>query len=172
MDLEKELRALHEESFQWALHCTEGRRSDAEDALQASYEALLDGSARFEGRSTLKSFLFGVIRNKARSLKRKRGFFRLISFDSLPEEGAAPKVERKIARSEEAAQIREAIEACSPRQQAVLELVFYHDLTLEEAAKVLGLGVGTVRTHYARAKDTLRQRLAQGEKEWTATIRS
>lgn len=165
MDLEKELRALHEASFQWAMHCAKGRRSEAEDALQEAYEALLDGSARFEGRSSLKSFLFGVIRNKARSVRRRRGFFRLISFEGLPERGREPRAREAMEREEEAAAIWAAVEGCSPRQKEVLELVFYHDLTMEEAAEVLGLTIGTVRTHYARGKERVRRELAKGERE-------
>ena len=42
-------------------------------------------------------------------------------------------------------------------QQEVLLMVFYHDMTLEEAAKVLELHIGTVRTHYDRGKKKLKE---------------
>ena len=43
----------------------------------------------------------------------------------------------------------------SPRQREVLHLVFFHELTVEEASHVMGIGVGSARTHYARGKDRM-----------------
>jgi len=53
--------------------------------------------------------------------------------------------------------VQKAIKTLSQRQQEVLELVFGHDLTLREAAKVLELSEGSVRQHYERAKANLRK---------------
>jgi DNA-directed RNA polymerase specialized sigma24 family protein len=41
----------------------------------------------------------------------------------------------------------------------VLDLVFYRDLTIAEAAKVLGIALGTARIHYERAKAALREQV-------------
>ena len=44
----------------------------------------------------------------------------------------------------------------SPRQRALLHLVYYQDMTIEDASQVLGISVGSARTHYARGKQRLR----------------
>ena len=70
-DLTAELEQLHTAAFGWALSCCGWDRSAAEDVLQATYLKLLDGRARFDGRSTFRTFVFGVIARTAREARRR-----------------------------------------------------------------------------------------------------
>jgi RNA polymerase sigma factor (sigma-70 family) len=66
---------------------------------------------------------------------------------------------------ERALVVRAALSTLSTSQLAVVFLHYWEDLTLEQTATQLGLGVGTARTHLARAKRRLRSVLPldQGE---------
>lgn len=86
-----------------------------------AYLAIVEGEARFGGQSSLRTWLFSVIRNIAGSRWRR----------------ARPR-----------------------RQHEVLDLVFYRDLSISDAAEVLGIWLGTARLHYERGKAALRARLA------------
>ncbi|MEE8137453.1 MAG: RNA polymerase sigma factor [Thermoanaerobaculia bacterium] len=123
------------------------------------------GRARFGGRSSFKSWLFAVIRRTAQGQRRQANVRRwLLARWSGGEPRRPPPAspEERIQNSERAVWFRSTLSALSRRQRQVLELVFYHDLTVREAAEVLGLSIGTVRVHYDRGKKELLRRLEQG----------
>jgi len=157
-DLEGELERLHPASFSWALNCCGRNREVAEDVLQTSYLKVLQGKARFDGRSGFKTFLFAVIRRTASESRRREVLRRL----GLARWNAVKPVSRSSPDPDQAAQTSQRRESFSAalsklarRQRQVLELVFAHALTLEEAASALGISVGSARVHYARGKKRL-----------------
>jgi DNA-directed RNA polymerase specialized sigma24 family protein len=54
------------------MRCCQGERAEAEDVLHLAYCKVLDGRARFEQRSSFKTWLFGVINRTAREQARWR----------------------------------------------------------------------------------------------------
>lgn len=157
--LERDLEALHPACFGWALGCCRWNRDEAEDVLQTVYLKVLDGRARFDGRSSAKTWLFAVIRRTAAERRRRQWLLDLIPARWLllhPEPDTAPDSESLADASESSARLRAALLKLSARQRELLHLVFYQDLTLEEAAAVLGVSIGTARTHYHRGKARLR----------------
>ena len=74
-----------------------------------------------------------------------------------PNEGTAVTDDERVPK------LRKTLVQLSKRQQEVLHLVFYQDLTIQEAAEVLAMPVGTARTHYERGKERLRQLLERTE---------
>ncbi|MEQ8857606.1 MAG: RNA polymerase sigma factor [Pseudomonadales bacterium] len=149
----RELERLHEACFAWALLLTDHDRSAAEDVLQQAYLLVVSGRARFRERSSLKTWLFGVLRNVARRAHRRRRLYRMLALrlDTAeePEEPGEPADPR----------LQSALAELPPRQRELLGLVFYADLSIEQAAAVLGISIGSARTHYHRAKQNLRRRL-------------
>ena len=134
---------------------------EAEDVLQASYLKILEGRARFDGRSSVKTWLFGVIRRTAAE-ERRRSLLRLRVRQSqvtdTPGGVEQPGVDA-IDDAQRSAALLRAIATLAPRQREVVQLVFYHGMTIEDAAIVMRVSLGTARTHYERGKERLRARL-------------
>jgi RNA polymerase sigma-70 factor (ECF subfamily) len=162
-DLEGVLEGLHSLGFAWALRCCRGDRTEAEDVLHASYEKVLDGRARFDGRSAFKTWLFGVIRRTALEQHRWRWTQALRLGRWLRERPTDEEPAEGPAGDEMAGRLRMAMTRLSRRQAEVIHLVFYQDLTIHEAAAVLAMPIGTARTHYQRGKKRLRAILGSRE---------
>ena len=153
--MQDELEQLHPASFGWSLSCCRRDAVEAEEVLQDVYLKILEGKARFDGRSSLKTWLFSVIRRTAASRARKRIVRDLLLAKWAREQVSAPPNEY----SDIATILLAALEQLARRQREVLELVFYHDMTIEEAAQAMNVSIGSARVHYARGKKQLAARL-------------
>lgn len=166
-ELKAELERLHSASFGWALSCCRRDRTDAEEVLQTVYLKIFEGKARYRGESSLKTWLFAVIRKTAASEYRRkllRGLRLLPEFEE-PRERVAPEASPTITfeKSETQTHFQTALRTLPKRQRETLHLVFYEDLSLREAADVMGVSIGSARQHYERGKKRLRDSLAQME---------
>ena len=162
----EELERMHAASFGWALWCCDHRREEAEEVLQSAYLKVLDGAATFDGRSNLRTWFFGVIRRTAaerqrRQWMRRQLFDRWLVGESCPR--PAPGPEAMVCESEIKCNLLRAAAGLSTRQRQVLHLVFYQELTIEEASRVMNVSLGTARTHFDRGKRRLREILVERE---------
>jgi RNA polymerase sigma factor (sigma-70 family) len=154
--LRNALEAHHVESYGWALSCCGRRRDEAENVLQLVYVKVLSGKAVFDARSSFKTWLFAVIRRTAANEHRME-LLRRLRLSQIPKalDGKSPGEQYGVE-----IRLKEALGKLPARQREVLQLVFYHDLSIAEAAKVMGVGIGSARTHYERGKKQMRRRLA------------
>ena len=159
--LEAELARLHAESYGWALACCARDRDEAEEVLQTAYLKILTGTARFDGRSTLRTWLFGVIRRTAAEERRRNvlGRLRAAAYAPLVLSDPPPGPDARVEDGQQRERLVAALRQLAPRQREVLQLVFYHGLTIEEAASVMSVSIGTARTHYERGKARLVDKL-------------
>ena len=165
-ELQRQLEPLHPVSFAWALRCCGGDHGEAEDVLQTAYLEILEGRARYAARSGLRTWFFGVVRRVAAGRGRSRALHRRLLerfAASAPSPAAAPDPQRLAEAASDKERLALALAALPPRQQQLVELVFHHDLSIRESADVLGVSLGTARTHYARAQQQLLRALALGE---------
>jgi len=163
-DLEALLAGLHAESFGWALHCCGRDETRAEDVLQTAYLRVVSGKARYGGRSAFKTWLFGVIRRTAQEARRRDSVHDSRTLRFVPEalpDTAGRDPHQDLERKELRTRLLRALEDLSDRQREILHLTFYQGLTIAEGAEIMGISVGSARTHYERGKERLRSLLLQ-----------
>ena len=157
------LEAIHSQVFTWALSRCYYDQAAAEDLMQQVYVELLSGAARFENKSSLKTFVFSVVQNLARSRYRRLASrlrlvktYEVTSFEPLTEmkQSGHDSDQRNSA-------IWQHVQQLPPRQRDLIELVFCRELTVEAASAVMGVTSGTGRVHYDRAKKALRIKLGE-----------
>jgi len=165
-ELKSSLEQYYLSSYGWALSCCNRNSVEAEEVLQTVYLKILEGKARFHGNSSFQTWLFAVIRKTAADHRRRNllGKLRLIqSVESTEPVSKTEELDESIHRSETQCLFRRALASLPKRQKEVLELVFYHDLSLQQAAEVIGVSLGSARTHYERGKRRLRELLEKEE---------
>jgi len=148
------LEAIHGQVFGWALSRCHYEHAVAEDLVQQAYVELLTGKARFDGASSLKTFVFSVVQNLARGRYRRRATRLRLVDKAAPDHRVVDPVEPD-GRDD----VWQAVKALPGRQRDIVELVFCRDMTIEEASRVMGVSTGTGRVHYDRAKKALREKL-------------
>lgn len=151
------LEAMHGQVFGWALSRCNYEQAVAEDLVQQAYVELLSGKARFDGASSLRTFVFAVVQNLARNRYRKMSSRLRLAGELRAESGDAAT---QPVEPGETSGIWDAVQRLPPRQRDIMELVFCRDMTIEEASRVMGVSTGTGRVHYDRAKKALRSKLA------------
>ncbi|MBK1878702.1 RNA polymerase sigma factor [Pelagicoccus mobilis] len=137
-----------------------GSEADAESVVQDGFLRFYRNLDRFEGRSSLKTYLTRIVMNQAlkQLQQRRRWYHRFLSSDdeetNLPEASAEPEV-RQIETEELAAGVREAVQTLKPEFRSVVVLRFLNGCSTQECADILGVPPGTVMSRLSRALDKL-----------------
>ena len=139
-----------------------GHQDDAEDIAQQAFVEAAASMARFRGESQLSTWLYGIAMNLVRNyLSRAPHRVHRIESDEalegLPD--ASDSLDEKLDRRRAIARLTEELSGLAPEMREVLLLVAVHELSYEEAATMLAIPVGTVRSRVSRARATLKERM-------------
>ena len=129
------------------------RVEDAEDVVQDAFHQAVRSLQDYDDRRPFGAWFYTIVRNVARTMVSKdRRRAVLAPTVWLEQEPAAPAGPDPVALGD----IERAVGALAPQQQACLRLCEVEGFTSSEAAGMLGVTEGTVRTHLHRARKQLR----------------
>jgi RNA polymerase sigma-70 factor (ECF subfamily) len=151
-------------------------REDAEDIVQQSFQKAFVHLHKFEGRASFSTWLTRIAINEALMMLRRSRGVREVSIDHLDgkEESALrlemrdsrPGPESLFLRSEQNRVLSAALNELTPKIRKAIELRELGELSLEEAARVMGLSVGAVKARVFHGRRKLHQVLKR-ESGWT-----
>ncbi|NUM48132.1 MAG: sigma-70 family RNA polymerase sigma factor [Anaerolineales bacterium] len=154
--LEELYQRYHRHLFRFFMRTTHEQTS-GEDLLQEFFINVWEGAARFEGRSSVKTWMFRMAYFMAAGwVRNNKVHFEDVENDSfeLLMDQDEPSLESQVFTKWNYSQIQNAIEELSPNHREIVDLSFFYGLTHIEIAHVLACPVGTVKS---RLHSALRQ---------------
>ena len=126
----------------------------AEDLISEVFLDVWRQAAKFEGRSQVSTWMLSIARFKALSALRRKPVQELDDETAAAIEDHSDDPEVTLAKKDKGALLRECLTALSPEHREVVDLVYYHEKSVEEVARIVDIPEATVKTRmfYARKK--------------------
>jgi len=132
---------------------------DAQDATQESFVAALKALAGFRGDAAFNTWLFSIAINTCRALLRQRQrrarLHEQLVDPSMPDKESKQSPERSLIEHERSQALWGAISRLDEKHRLTIVLRYYHDLSTQQIAEVLGINVGTVHSRLSAARSQL-----------------
>lgn len=126
----------------------------AEDLISDVFLDVWRQAAKFEGRSAVSTWILSIARFKALSVLRRRPEEELDeeTADAIADQADDPEV--ALAKKDKGAVLRQCLTKLSAEHREIVDLVYYHEKSVEEVAGIVGIPEATVKTRmfYARKK--------------------
>jgi RNA polymerase sigma-70 factor (ECF subfamily) len=134
-----------------------GDADEADDAVQETLVAAGRALEDFQGRSSLRTWLFAIAINACRAQLRRRRARRALEQTLAAVQrlwNHAPVPEEQALASERSGELWAAVSRLDEKHRLVVTLRYVHDLPVGEIAAILAVNEGTVhsRLHYARKR--------------------
>jgi RNA polymerase sigma-70 factor (ECF subfamily) len=140
----------------WAVALrTLGDREEAADALQDALLRAYRGAAGFRGEARVTTWLHRVVVNACLDRVRRAAVRPTVPLPAAGSPGEPVAPGDDLAARDTAMDVEHALAALPADQRAALVLVDVQDLPVEEAARVLGVPVGTVKSRCSRGRARL-----------------
>lgn len=137
-----------------------GDAAKAEDLTSEVFIEIWRRAGSFEGRSKVSTWILAIAHYRAASERRRR------TLDQLDEASVA-SIEDPLDDPEAAAQkrrcgtiLRDCLQQLSPAHREIIDLIYYHEQSIPEVARIVGVPENTVKTRAFHARKRIGQLLA------------
>jgi RNA polymerase sigma-70 factor, ECF subfamily len=142
--------------------------SAAEDLISEVFLDVWRQAGSFEGRSAVSTWLLAIARYKALSALRRQPEEELDQdiAEAIEDPGDDPEV--AVQKKDTSEILRKCLTALSTEHREIIDLVYYHEKSIEEVAQIVGIPENTVKTRmfYARKKLAELLKAAGVERGW------
>ena len=134
-------------------------RQRAEDMAQDVFLQAFRKLSRWRREALFSTWLFALATNLYRSeMRRIRPHF--VASSDVPEQADPVTIDADTELSDRALIVRRSLHSLPARYRDALVLFYFHDMDVSQAARSLGVPVGTVKARLSRGRDILRRKLA------------
>ena len=126
----------------------------AEDLISEVFLDVWRQASRFEGRAAVSTWLLAIARFKALSTLRRKPEQELDEETAGAIEDTADTPDVALEKKDKSEIIRQCLTGLSTEHREIIDLVYYHEKSVEEVAEIVGIPENTVKTRmfYARKK--------------------
>lgn len=155
------LEQLYQRHAPWLMLRLQRRCADAglvDEVVQDTFVAVWRGAGRYDGRGEVAAWIWGIgVRRLVDALRRRpRGHHLTTAREQEPDLSA----EERVLLGVQYGDLAGALDRLAPELRAVVQATVLDGLTTGEAARLLGIPQGTVKTRMMRARAQLREELA------------
>jgi RNA polymerase sigma-70 factor, ECF subfamily len=131
-----------------------GNTTTAEDLISEVFLDVWRQAGKFEARSAASTWLMAIARFKALSVLRRKPEEELDDETAEAIEDLADDPEVTVQKKNKGEILRKCLSALSSDHREIIDLVYYHEKSVEEVAEMVGIPEATVKTRmfYARKK--------------------
>jgi RNA polymerase sigma-70 factor (ECF subfamily) len=140
----------------------------AEDLISEVFLDVWRQAGRFEGRAAVSTWLLAIARFKALSMLRRKPDEELDDEKAEAIEDGSDTPDVTLEKKEKSEVIRKCLTSLTAEHREIIDLVYYHEKSVEEVAEIVGIPEATVKTRMFYARKKLAELLkAQGiERGW------
>ncbi len=133
----------------------------AEDVVSEVFVDVWRSARRFDGNSKVSTWILGIARFRALSALRRRKDDALddATAEAIPDTADNPEVASQ--KSDRVAILRECMSHLSRAHREIIDLVYYHEKSVDEAAEIVGIPTNTVKTRMFHARKRMSELLRQ-----------